>query len=215
MLPAANVHRSGARRRMRPSWHTLHGMRKLIVSEFVTLDGVMQGPGGPDEDTEGGFKHGGWVVSRFDDGVGAYFGRATASADAILLGRKTYVSHALAFETNPAEDPFAGMTKYVVTKTLDAPLWSNTEFIRDNVVDRIREIKALPGKGILTDGSCLLVQTMLEHDLVDQVNLLIFPVIVGGGKRIFPEGLLRSFKLLDATTTPNGIVIVRYQRVEG
>jgi dihydrofolate reductase len=189
-------------------------MRKLIVSEFLTLDGVMQGPGAPDEDTDGGFKHGGWVVPRFDDGVGAYFGRATANADAVLLGRKTYVSHALAFEPNPAEDPFAGTTKYVVTKTLEKPLWSKTEFIRDNIVERIREIKALPGGDILTDGSCMLVQTMLEHDLVDEVNLLIFPVIVGGGKRIFPQGLLRSFKLLDATTTPNGIVIVRYQKAE-
>lgn len=97
----------------------------------------------------------------------------------MLLGRKTYVSHALAFEPNPAEDPFAGTTKYVVTKTLEKPLWSKTEFIRDNIVERIREIKALPGGDILTDGSCMLVQTMLENDLVDEVNLLIFPVIVG------------------------------------
>jgi dihydrofolate reductase len=120
--------------------------------------------------------------------------------------------HALAFEPNPQEDPFQGMQKYVVTNTLTESLWTPTEFIRDNIADRIRAIKAQPGGDILTDGSCMLVQYMLEHDLVDEVNLLVFPVIVGGGKRIFPNGLLRSFKLLEATPTTNGIIIARYAK---
>jgi dihydrofolate reductase len=189
-------------------------MRKLVVSEFVTLDGVMQGPGSRWEDEEGGFENGGWVPPLFDDGIGAYFGEVTPNADAILLGRKTYVSHAGAFEPDPANDPFAGTKKYVVTKTLTESLWRDTTFIREDVIGSIRALKAQPGKDILTDGSCQLVHAMLEHDLVDEVNLLIFPVVVGGGKRVFPNGLHRSFKLIESKSTPNGIVIVRYARAE-
>lgn len=187
-------------------------MRKLIVSEFVTLDGVMQGPGGADEDRDGGFEHGGWVVPRFDEGIGAHFGEVTKSADAVLLGRKTYVSHAMAFEPDPSQDPFAGTTKYVVTQTLQEPLWRDTKFIRDNPMEAIRAIKAEPGGDILTDGSCQLVHAMLEHDLVDEVHLLIFPLVVGSGKRAFPNGLRRDFKLIESKTTPNGIIIARYAR---
>ncbi len=187
-------------------------MRKLIVSEFVTMDGVMQGPGAADEDRDGGFANGGWVVPRFDDGVGAHFGEVTKDADAVLLGRKTYVSHAQAFEPNPGEDPFFNTKKYVVTKTLKESMWRNTEFIRENPMQAIAAIKAQQGGDILTDGSCMLVHAMLEHDLVDEVHLLIFPLIVGGGKRVFPNGLHRAFKLFDSKTTPNGIIIARYAR---
>lgn len=183
---------------------------KLIVSEFVTLDGVMQGPGAQDEDMDGGFQNGGWVPPLFDDGIGAYFGEVMQTAGAVLLGRRTYVSHAGAFAPDPANDPFAGMKKYVVTKTLTESLWSDTTFIRENPMEAIRALKAQPGKDILTDGSCQLVHAMLEHDLVDEIYLLIFPVVVGGGKRVFPNGLHRSFKLAESKSTPNGIIIAHY-----
>jgi dihydrofolate reductase len=187
-------------------------MRKLVVSEFVTLDGVMQGPGSRFEDEEGGFENGGWVPPLFDEGIGAHFGALTKNADAILLGRKTYVSHAGAFEPDIAQDPFAGMKKYVVSQTLDKSLWRDTTFIRENPIESIRALKAQPGKNIITDGSCQLVHAMLTNDLVDEIDLLVFPVVVGGGKRVFPNGLHQSFKLIESTSTPKGIVIVRYAR---
>lgn len=188
-------------------------MRKLIVSEFMTLDGVMQAPGGPNEDTSGGFQHGGWVAPLFDDGVGIAFGELTANADAILLGRNTYVGHAGAFEPDIAQDPFATLKKYVVSKTLTKSLWRDTTIIRDeNVVGAIRALKAQPGKDIITDGSWQLVQTMLANDLVDELHLLVFPLSVGSGKRVFPAGKHAAFKLLESKTTPNGIVISRYTR---
>jgi dihydrofolate reductase len=187
-------------------------MRKLIVSEFVTLDGVMQAPGGKDEDMDGGFQHGGWVVPLFDEGVGAAFGALMQDADAILLGRRTYESHAGAFEPDPAQDPFVNTKKYVVSKTLTKSLWRDTTIIRDNVIESIRALKEQPGKDILTDGSAQLVHAMLANDLVDEINLLVFPLIVGGGKRVFPDGIHTSFKLLHSTITPNGIVILRYAR---
>ncbi len=188
-------------------------MRKLIVSEFVTLDGVMQAPGGQTEDLDGGFQHGGWVPPLFDEGVGEAFGDLTKDADTILLGRRTYVGHAEAFEPDPANDPFADFKKYVVSKTLTKSLWSDTTIISDdNVIESIRALKTQSGKDILTDGSCQLVHAMLEHDLVDEIHLLVFPVVVGSGKRVFPNGLHRSFKLVHSKTTPNGIIIARYAR---
>ena len=136
----------------------------------------------------------------------------TKNADAILLGRRTYVAHAGAFEPDINNDPFANLKKYVVSTTLKESLWRDTTIIRENPIESIRALKAQPGKDIVTDGSCQLVQAMLEHDLVDEVHLLIFPVIVGGGKRVFPNGLHRSLKLIDSKSTPKGIVISRYAR---
>jgi dihydrofolate reductase len=187
-------------------------MRKLIVSEFVTMDGVMQAPGGKTEDTDGGFAYGGWVPPLFDEGIGQAFGELTKDMDAVLLGRRTYVGHAGAFEPNPAEDPFVNTKKYVVSKTLQQSLWRDTTFIRENVIESIRALKAQPGKNILTDGSCQLVHAMLQNDLVDELHLLMFPLIVGSGKRVFPEGLHTAFRLIYSKTTPNGIVISRYSR---
>jgi dihydrofolate reductase len=129
-------------------------MRKLIVSEFLSLDGVMQAPGGADEDTEGGFKHGSWTIPFWHDDIGYAFGALMQDCDAFLLGRKTYVIHANAFEPMAAGDPFGDMmngpAKYVVSKTLDKPIWRNTTIIRDNVVDAVRTLKASAGKTILT-----------------------------------------------------------------
>ena len=187
-------------------------MRKIVVSEFVTLDGVMQAPGGADEDLDGGFEHGGWVPSLWDDGIGEAFASMTANADAVLLGRRTYVGHAQAFEPNPAEDPFVNTKKYVVSKTLTQSMWRDTTIIRDNVIESIRALKAQPGKNILTDGSSQLVHAMLTHDLVDELHLITFPIILGGGKRVFPVGKRVALNLVASKPLKNGIVILHSAR---
>jgi dihydrofolate reductase len=191
-------------------------MRKLIVSEFVSLDGVMQAPGGADEDTEGGFEHGGWTLPYWHDDIGAAFGAFMADCDALLLGRKTYVIHANAFEPMPAGDVFGDMmnapAKYVVSKTLEKPIWRNTTIIRDNVIDAVEKLKAAPGKNILTDGSHELVHTLLQHDLVDHLHLLLYPLVLGGGKRVLPQGLHARFKLARATPYPSGVVGLDYEK---
>lgn len=191
-------------------------MRKLIVSEFVTMDGVMQAPGGKDEDRDGGFEYGGWTLPYWHDDIGRSFAALMQDTDAFLLGRKTYVTHAQAFEPMPAGDPFGDMMnapkKYVVSKTLDKPLWRNTTIIRDNVVEAVRALKAQPGKNILTDGSSQLVHALLEADLVDELHLLVYPLTLGSGKRVLPNGVSATFELLSATPYPTGVVGLHYAR---
>jgi dihydrofolate reductase len=192
-------------------------MRKLIVHEFVTLDGVMQAPGGPDEDRDGGFAHGGWTRPYWHDEIGATFGALMQDVDAFLLGRRTYVTHAEAFEPMPVGDPFGDLmnapAKYVVSKTLDKPIWRNTTIIRDDVVASIRAIKAQPGETIVTDGSSQLVHTLIDNDLVDELFLHVYPLALGGGKRVFPaSGLPHRFTLAKATPYPTGVVGLHYTR---
>lgn len=191
-------------------------MRKLIVSEFVSLDGVMQAPGGRDEDRDGGFEHGGWTVPYWHDDIGAAFGGLMQGVDAFLLGRRTYVTHAEAFEPLPPGDPFGdlmnGPKKYVVSKTLSQPIWRNTTVIRDNVIESILAIKAEPGGTILTDGSSQLVHAMVEHDLVDELHLLVYPLTLGSGKRALPTGVYTTFELRSATPYPTGVVGLHYRR---
>lgn len=191
-------------------------MRKLIVSEFLSLDGVMQAPGGAEEDTEGGFTHGGWTLPFWHDAIGAAFGAMMQNTDAFLLGRKTYLIHGNAFEPMPAGDLFGDMmntpAKYVVSRTLERPVWRNTTIIRDNVVDAVKKLKAAPGKNILSDGSHELVHTLLQHDLVDELHLLLYPLILGGGKKLFPEGVHTAFKLKEVTPYPSGVVGLHYLR---
>lgn len=191
-------------------------MRKLIVSEFLSLDGVMQAPGGAEEDTEGGFQHGGWTMPYWHDDIGNAFGAFMRDVDAFLLGRKTYVIHANAFEPMPPGDPFGDLmnapAKYVVSKSLEKPIWRNTTIIRDNVVEAVQKLKAAPGKNIATDGSHELVHTLLKHDLVDELHLLLYPVILGGGKRLLPERVHATFKLKAATPYPSGVVGLHYER---
>ena len=191
-------------------------MRKLIVSEFITLDGVIQAPGGQDEDRDGGFAHGGWTMPFWHDDIGRAFGALMDGVDAFVLGRKTYVTHAEAFEPMPAGDPFGDLmnppAKYVVSKTLEKPIWRNTTIIRDNPIEAIRKLKAQPGGKILTDGSSQLVQAMLAHDLVDELHLLLYPLSVGGGKRLFPEGKHTRFALTKTTPYPSGVVGLYYTR---
>jgi len=191
-------------------------MRKLIVSEFLSLDGVMQAPGGADEDTEGGFKHGGWTHPYWHDDIGAAFVALMQGCDAFLLGRKTYLIHGNAFEPMPKGDFFGDLmnapAKYVVSKTLDKPVWRNTTIIRDDVVESIRKLKAAPGKNILTDGSHQLVHTLIANDLVDELHLLIYPLILGSGKKLLPEGTRAAFKLISAKPYPSGVVDLHYAR---
>jgi dihydrofolate reductase len=191
-------------------------MRKLIVHEFVTLDGVMQAPGGKDEDRDGGFEHGGWTLPYWHDDIGRTFGELMKDVDAFLLGRRTYVTHAEAFEPMPAGDPFGDLMnppkKYVVSRTLKEPIWRNTTIIRDNVIDSVRQLKAQPGKNILTDGSSQLVHALLQHDLIDELHLPLYPLSLGSGKRVLPEGLTAKFSLMSATPYPTGVVGLHYTR---
>jgi dihydrofolate reductase len=191
-------------------------MRKLVVSEFMTLDGVMQAPGGKDEDRDGGFEHGGWTIPYWHDDIGQSFGALMQNCDAFLLGRRTYVTHAEAFEPLPKGDPFGDLMNspkhYVVSKTLQKPIWRNTTIIRDNVIDSVRALKAEPGKDILTDGSSQLVHALLEHDLVDELHLLVYPLTLGTGKRVFANGVRANFKLRSATPYPTGVVGLDYVR---
>ena len=187
-------------------------MRKLIVSEFMTLDGVMQAPGGKDEDTEGGFKHGGWTIPYWHDDIGGHFSKLLGDVDALLLGRRTYVTHAKAFEPSPENDPFGNVKKYVVSRTLKKPIWRDTTIIRDDVIGSVRALKAEPGKNIFTDGSSQLVHALFEHDLVDELHLLVYPLTLGGGKRVLPDGVHRTFRLMSSVPYPTGVVGLHYAR---
>jgi len=194
-------------------------MRKLIVSEFVTLDGVMQAPGGKDEDTDGGFEHGGWTLPYWHDAIGETFGAMMKDTDALLLGRRTYVTHAEAFEPMPPGDKFGDMMnapkKYLVSKTLERPTWRDTTIIRENVIESVRALKAQPGKNILTDGSSRLVHALLGHDLVDELHLLVYPLTLGSGKRVLPDGVHVTFALKSARPYPTGVVGLHYIRQRG
>ena len=191
-------------------------MRKLIVSEFVSLDGVIQAPGGTDEDRDGGFEYGGWTRPYWHDDIGQAFVALMQDCDAFLLGRRTYVTHAAAFEPMPAGDFFGDMMnapkKYVVSRTLKEPSWRNTTIIRDDVMDSVRALKVQPGKNILTDGSSVLVHELLKNDLVDELHLLLYPLTLGGGKRLLPEGVHATFKLTSAKPYPTGVVGLHYER---
>ena len=191
-------------------------MRKLIVHEFMSLDGVMQAPGGKDEDRNGGFEHGGWTLPFWHDDIGAAFGAMMQGVDAFLLGRRTYVTHAEAFEPMPAGDPFGDLMnapkKYVVSKTLKNPQWRNTTVIRDNVVDAVRALKAERGGTIMMDGSSQLLHTLLQHNLVDELHLSLYPLVLGSGKRVLPGGLHTTFTLSSATPYPSGVVGLHYKR---
>ena len=183
----------------------------------MSLDGVLQAPGGPDEDRDGGFTHGGWTMPYWHDDIGAAFGALMQDVDAFLLGRKTYVTHAQAFEPMPVGDPFGDLmntpAKYVVSKTLEKPIWRNTTIIRDDVVNAVRALKAKPGKTIVLDGSSVLLHTLLENDLVDELYLHVYPLTLGSGKRVFPtSGLDRKYKLAKATPIPSGVVGLHYTR---
>ena len=192
-------------------------MRNIVVSEFVSLDNVIQAPGGAEEDTEGGFTQGGWTWPYWHDDIGAHFFQAMTQTDALLLGRKTWQIHGGAFEPMAAGDSFGDlmntMPKYVVSTTLTTPsAWRNSKLISGNVVEEIRALKEQPGKNIMIDGSSVLIHTLAENDLVDEYNLHVYPVVLGGGKKLFPEGLRVNLRLVESTPLPSGVVFMRYVR---
>ena len=196
-------------------------MRKLIVSEFLTLDGVMQAPGSPDEDRSGGFKHGGWQMQYFDDIGAKVIIEGIAGSGAFLLGRRTYEIFAAYWPTAPEEaqafaDPLNNLPKFVVSKTLREPLaWNNSTLIAGDVVKEVAKLKRQSGNDIRVIGSGELVQTLMKHDLVDQYDLMIHPLVLGSGKHLFREGgSKQTLKLLDFKTNSKGVVILKYKTEE-
>lgn len=190
-------------------------MRKLIVAQFITLDGVIQAPGGADEDTEGGFTHGGWTHSYWHDDIGAHFFQAMTEADTFLLGRKTWQIHGAAFDPMPDGDPFGDVMKskkkYVVSTTLQsADLWRNSTIISTNVVEEVRKLKEQPGMNIILDGSSVLAHTLIENDLVDEYSLHVYPLVLGSGKKLFPDGKRVHLKLIHSQPLPSGVVYQLY-----
>ena len=191
-------------------------MRKLIIAEFITLDGVIQAPGGEEEDTEGGFKYGGWTQPYWHEDIGMHFFQAMTQTDILLLGRRTWQTHGAAFDPLPVGDPFGdvmnGLQKYVVSTTLkSAKSWRNSTIISSNVVAEIRKLKEQPGKNIALDGSSVLAHTLIENDLVDEYDLHVYPLVLGSGKKLFPDGKRLNLKLIESQAIPTGVVFQRYQ----
>jgi dihydrofolate reductase len=192
-------------------------MRKVIVSEFLTLDGVMQAPGLPDEDRSGGFEHGGWQLSLMDEEAGAVVTEGLSSTGGLLLGRVTYDIFAGYWPTAPQDEPLAGtinrLPKYVVSTTLKEPLeWNNSHLIKGDVANEIARLKQESGDDIRVIGSGKLAQTLMEHDLVDQYDLLIYPIVLGTGKRLFREGSPKiPLRLIDSQTSKTGVLMVRFE----
>jgi dihydrofolate reductase len=194
-------------------------VRNIVVSTFVTLDGVMQGPGGPEEDPTGGFTHGGWSVNYWDDVMGQAMGESMGKPFDLLLGRKTYEIFAAYWPNAPAEagaDALNNATKYVVSTTLDKAEWQNSQLIRPgerDVPEQIRRLREQDGPEIQVHGSGQLIQTLIKHDLVDRYFLRIFPVLLGTGKRLFGDGTVPAgLRLVDSKTSTTGVIIATYER---
>jgi dihydrofolate reductase len=188
------------------------------VNEFLSIDGVMQGPGSPEEDTDGGFEHGGWQIPYFDEGVLAGAQEGMAETDAYVFGRRTYQIMAAYWPTAPSDDPFAGhlngTKKYVASRTLNEVEWQNSELLTGDVAEAVAALKRQPGGTISVLGSGHLVQTLIAHDLVDEFALIISPIVLGSGKRLFRDAdQVRRFELIRATTSPKGNVLASYRPV--
>jgi dihydrofolate reductase len=186
-------------------------MRKLIVQTFLTLDGVMQAPGGPGEDDDGGFAYGGWSVNYWDDQMGQVMGEATSRPFAMVLGRRTYDIMAAYWPTAPEETGakvFNDATKYVATHRPLTLEWSNSVQIEGDAADGLAALKAEDGPELQVHGSANLIQTLLAHNLVDQFRLWVFPVVIGSGKRLFADGTMPSgLRLVDHKVSTTGVVM--------
>jgi dihydrofolate reductase len=190
-------------------------MRKLAINTFLTLDGVMQAPGGPEEDPTGGFAHGGWSVNYWDDLMGEAMGEAMSRPFDLLLGRRTYeifAAHWPHVTDEPAE-VLNSATKYVASTTLDAVEWQNSSLLEGDVAEAVARLKDEEGPEIQVHGSQNLIQTLLAHDLVDEYRLWTFPLVLGTGKRLFADGAIpRGLKLVDSKTSTTGVLIGTYER---
>jgi len=191
-------------------------VRKLVVLSFVTLDGVMQAPGGPQEDTSGGFKYGGWTVGYWDDFMGKVMDMQMAQPFDLLLGRKTYEIFAAYWphaKNQPLADKLNKAKKYVASTTLSKLDWNNSTLITGDTVDEIKKLKKQDGPEIQVHGSSNLIQTLLKNDLVDEFRLKIFPVTIGTGKRLFGDGTIpASFKLIEGKISTTGVIVATYAR---
>lgn len=202
-------------------------MRKVITTAFVSLDGVMQAPGGPQEDPTGGFNYGGWTVPYWDDAIGAAMGEVFSSPFALLLGRKTYdifAAHWPHVDIDPSASSFDAVnaqvartfnsaTKYVATHSPATLSWQNSESLGNDVPGRIRELKQQNGPQLVVQGSSELLQILLAHDLIDEIRLLIYPVVFGKGKRLFGNGTIpTAFRVTHSSSTPSGVLLASYER---
>jgi dihydrofolate reductase len=190
-------------------------MRNLVVQSFVTLDGVMQAPGGPEEDPSRGFSHGGWSVPYWDDVMGEVVDEAMGKPFDLVLGRKTYEIFAAHWPY--ADDPLAerlnSAVKHVASTTLEQLEWSNSVLIEGDLPTGVARLKQHDGPELQVHGSSELIQTLLAHDLVDELRLMIFPVVVGNGKRLFGDGTVpAAFELVDGKTSTTGVVLGTYRR---
>ena len=190
-------------------------MRKLIVSTFLTLDGVMQAPGGPGEDDRGGFAHGGWSVNYWDEQMGQVMGEAMSRPFDLVLGRKTYDIFAAYWPHAPEEaggKPLNDATKYVASRGHPALAWRTSVLIEGDAADGIAALKQDDGPELQVHGSGNLIQTLLRHNLVDQYRLWVFPLVIGSGKRLFADGTIPSgLKLVDSKVSTTGVVIGTYE----
>jgi dihydrofolate reductase len=197
-------------------------MRKVIVDEWMTLDGVIQAPGQADEDTTGGFQHGGWHVGYFDDIAQRRVVDSVLKAGGFLLGRRTYEIFAAHWPNASEEEqvlaePLNTKPKYVASRTLTEPLeWQNSRVLQGDVAEAVATLKQEDGEDLHVIGSSELVQTLFERDLVDEFRVMIDPVVVGGGKRLFrDDGGLRPLRLVDSQVTTTGVIIATYAPADG
>jgi dihydrofolate reductase len=190
-------------------------MRKLIVSTFLTLDGVMQAPGGPGEDDEGEFAYGGWSVNYWDDRMGEVMEKATSRPFAMVLGRKTYDIMAAYWPNAPEEEGgkvFNEATKYVASRGRPTLEWSNSLLIEPDAAAGLAALKAEDGPELQVHGSSNLIQTLLRHNLIDEYRLWVFPVVIGSGKRLFADAAIPAgLRLVDSTVSTTGVVIGTYE----
>jgi dihydrofolate reductase len=189
---------------------------KITVYNSITLDGVMQAPGGRDEDTRGGFEHGGWAVSYTDDVMGRVAGEGMANAGPLMFGRRTY-EKMYSYWPHQTDNPFTEVlnnaTKYVASRTLEEPLgWQNSVLLQGDAADAVAELKQQPGKDVVVLGSGDLLTSLIRRDLVDSYTLLIHPLVLGSGRRMFPDGVSTSLRLVASTPTTTGVIIAQYER---
>jgi dihydrofolate reductase len=191
-------------------------MRKLITTTFLTLDGVMQAPGGPGEDDSGGFAHGGWSVNYWDDKMTEIMGEATSKPFAMVLGRKTYDIMADYWPTAPEESGakvFNDATKYVASRSDRALEWANSVLIDGDAADGLAALKKEDGPELQVHGSADLIQSLLRHNLVDEYRLWVFPLVIGSGKRLFANGTIPAgLRLVDQKVSTTGVVIGTYEQ---